>query len=153
MTDRLNDAWFLRLRKNADEVLRMRQLARTLLAQRPADRFDGLGHLLGKVLPPEPERVNTVAEALGVATALVAQLRASELDPIHMPLPVLAVLGQVLDLSEESFLELVWRDHERFVQLERGSMSRGSEGDQRESITRELRDAWLRAGMDDPAST
>lgn len=152
MTDRLNEVWFERLRRNADEVLRMRQRARALLKERPVDRFDGLGHLLGKLLPPEADRLDSFAEALGVGPALLARLRASELDPVHVPLPVLAVLGQVLDLSEESFLELVWRDHERFAPFERGATVRGTAVEaQHADIERQLRDAWARAAMDDPA--
>jgi hypothetical protein len=152
VTDRLNEVWFERLRRNADEVLRMRRHARIVLDQRPADRYDGLGHLLGKVLPPEPESVDRLAEALGVGPALLAQLRASELDPVHVPHAVLAVLGQILGLSEDSFLELVWRDHERFALLESGATVRGpAVGVEHADIERQLRDAWVRAAMDDPA--
>lgn len=154
MTDRVNEVWFERLRQNADEVLRMRKRARALLSDRPVDRFDGLGHLLGKLLPPEEDRLDSFAEALGVGPGLLAQLRASELDPVHVPLPVLALLGQLLDLSEESFLELVWRDHERFdLQVERGATVRGTPVDtEHADLERQLRDAWARAAMDDPSS-
>jgi hypothetical protein len=147
--DQLSEAWFLRLRQNADEVLRARQRAKTLLVERPPERFDGIGHLLGKVLPSDAEVVARFANALGIGSPLVAQLRASELDPIHLPFPALVVIGCVLELNEESFLDLVWRDHERFVQLERGTLSRGLSKEPGE-IKRQLREAWARAAQDDP---
>jgi hypothetical protein len=149
--DQLSEAWFLRLRQNADEVLRTRQRAKALLDQRPADRFDGIGHLLGKVLPSDDQVITRFSEALGIGSPLVAQLRASELDPVHLPLPALVLIGYVLELNEESFLELVWRDHERFVELERGTMSRGPSGEPAD-IKRQLREAWARAGEDDPTN-
>ena len=151
MSDKLSESWFRRLSQNADEVLRTRQRARAVLTERPAERFDGIGHLLGKVLPSDSEVVKRFADAMGVAWTLVAQLRASELDPVHLPPPVLVLIGNVLELNEESFLELVWRDHERFAELQQGAMARGIATEPSE-VKRTLREAWERAALDDPAN-
>jgi len=150
VNDRLGEAWFRRLCQNADEVLRTRQRARALLNDRPPEGFDGLGHLLGKVLPSDSAGVRRFADALGIECPLVVQLRASELDPIHLPHSALVLIGNALELNEDSFLELVWRDHERFAELERGAMARGGIAAEPDSIKRSLREAWQRAVLDDP---
>jgi hypothetical protein len=150
VNERLTESWFLRLCQNANEVLRIQQRSRTLLKERPAERFDGIGHLLGKVLPSDSAGVRRFADALGVPSPLVAQLRASELDPLHVPLPALVLIGNALELKEESFLELVWRDHERFAELEKGALARGIGGLESDSLKRDLRAAWERGMLDDP---
>jgi len=150
VNDRLTESWFLRLCQNANEVLRIQQRSRDLLNERPAERFDGIGHLLGKVLPSDSAGVRRFADALGIPSSLVAQLRASELDPLHLPLPALVLIGNALELNEESFLELVWRDHERFAELERGAMTRAISGSESHAVKRDLQEAWQRAMLDDP---
>ena len=152
MNEKLNEAWFLRLRRNADEVLKTRERARALLRERPADRFDGLGHLLGKVLPSDMEVVGRFADALGIGSPLVAQLRASELDPLHLPPPALVLIGNALELNQESFFDLVWRDHERFALLERGAMARSVVGADLDDARERLQKAWDRAALDDPSN-
>lgn len=147
MRQHLNEEWFQRLRRNADEVLKIQRNAEALFREQPPERFDGLGHLLGKVVPPDPQRLGKVAEALGVGDDVFARLRASELDPIHVPLPVLATLGQLLGLEEDVFLDLVLRDHTRFGHVQVRSRSPATEGVDFEAG---LRGAWTRAELDNP---
>jgi hypothetical protein len=149
---RFDEQAFDALRRDADVVATVRQRATELLAMHQATAFDGLGDMLQRVLPGDPEQLTRVARIFRFTSDQLEGLRQGDLDPGALPPEPLVALGQVLGLELHSFLTLVARDHQRFGGAQWGLNSRaparGSALNQGEMGS--LKAAWNRAALDLP---
>jgi transcriptional regulator with XRE-family HTH domain len=106
---------FHQLRRDADEVLRLRKRLPALLERRSVLSFGGFGDLLDQVLPQDTDAELRIARALHLSEGALSRLRASQMDPAVVSAPSLALLARAMGLDWESFATLVERDHARFV--------------------------------------
>jgi len=153
------------LRRDADEVSRVRQRAAKLLKGRRRSAVDGLREVLQRVLPSDAEALTRVARVLRFTTDELDGLRRGDVDPAALPREPLVTLGQLLGFELQRFLSLVARDHVRFgdrgVHVPPRVAERTVEPDARlphrgavkdHDDWRELRKAWDRAALDMPES-
>lgn len=140
------------LRRDADEVCRVRQRAAELLRTHRQMAFDGLSDVLRRVLPDDTESLTRVARILRFTKDQLDRLRWGDLDPAVLPREPLAMLGQLLGLDLESFLSLVKRDHQRFGEPELQSGARAvTRGDAEDPDDWQgVRHAWRRTALDLP---
>ena len=138
---------FHQLRRDAEEVLRLRKRLPSLVEQRSVLSFDGFGDLLDQALPQDREAELRIARALQVSENVLNRLRASQVDPATVPAPSLAALARALGLDWESFAALVERDHARFAP-ER-DMLQARAGGAAPSFLKACQAAWERENMDD----
>lgn len=147
---------FRRLLEENDELLRVQKRAAEVLSCTSLNRFEGLSHLVDEVLPHEQERIRRLARALQLHHELITSLRASMLDPIHLPVAPLTDLVRIMNLDFATFTDLLARDHARFEQskaqmLARDIRSLGVSKNEFEQAVDAFRTAWERAELDDPA--
>jgi len=149
---RFDDRAFDALRRDADEVGRVRQRAAELLKTHRVGAFDGLGDVLRRVLPDDTEALTRVARILRFTKDQLDRLRWGDLDPAVLPCEPLAMLGQLLGLELESFLSLVTRDHRRFAEpgLQSGARAVTRTDASNRDHWQGLRHAWDRAASDIP---
>jgi hypothetical protein len=153
------------LRRDADEVSRVRQRAAKLLKGRRARAGDGLRELLQRVLPSDAEALTRVARVLRFTTEELDGLRRGDVDPAALPREPLVTLGQLLGFEVQQLLYLVARDQLRFgdrgvpvpprvaerpVESDARSPHRG--GASERDDWRKFRKAWDRASLDMPES-
>lgn len=148
MASDFEDSRFLRLWRDGEEVLRLRAKAETVLQERGVQSFDGLGHLLDRILPADAEALRRIAEALRLSSGNLQRLRAGSLDPLLLPAEALAELGQATALGIEAFASLLRRDHERFASRQYDAVARGSDSGSTDNALNELRSAWERSEAD-----
>lgn len=143
---------FEALRRDADEVNRVRERAAEVLRDHRARAFDGFGDVLRLVLPEDIEVLTRVARILRLSAEQLNGLRWGDIDPVGLPREPLATLGQLVGLDLESFLFLVARDHARFGQpeLQPGARSVARPDDSDRDGSSGLRLAWGRGSMDLP---
>jgi len=142
-----SEAAFLALRRDADEVVRLRARALDVLARRRALAFSGFGDLLDHVLPMDPDGERRVARALNLPHAHLSGLRASELDPASVPSEALTALARAVGLDRDAFTVLLTRDHARFA-AERGLVGTRTL-EEKSTLIDGVATAWRRAEMDD----
>lgn len=140
------------LRRDADEVNRVRKRATEVLRAHPATTFDGFGDVLHRVLPRDPEVLARVARILRLSKEQLDGLCWGDVDPVGLPREPLATLGQLLGLDLESFLLLIARDHARFGRPE--LQPDGRSVTERDVVKQDqwssLRTAWTRRSLDSP---
>jgi hypothetical protein len=153
------------LRRDADEVSRVRQRAAKLRKGRRPSAGDGLHELLQRVLPGDAEALTRVARVLRFTPDELDGLRRGDVDPAALPGEPLVTLGQLLGFELQRFLSLVVRDHVRFGDrgvhvpprvaespVEPDARPPQGGGASERDDWRELRKAWDRASLDMPES-
>lgn len=143
---------FEALRRDANEVNRVRDRASEVLKGHRATAFDGFGDVLRRVLPEDIQVLTRVARILRLTTEQLDGLRWGDVDPVALPREPLATLGQLLGLDLESFLFLVARDHARFGRpdLQPEARSFPQPDERNRDGWSGLRLAWSRGSMDLP---
>lgn len=146
---RFDGSAFDALRRDADEVNRVRTRAMEVLVAHQATSFDGIGDVLRQVIPDDPTAIQRVARILHFSSKELDGLRWGDIDPVAVARGPLATLGLLLGLDLDVFLVLVARDHARFdgdsatPRSGRAEAQLGSVGD-------DLKAAWSRAALDSP---
>ena len=148
MSNSFDEARFRELWQDGEEVLRLRARAEAVLQESGVQSFDGLGHLLDRILPVDVEAVRRVAEALRLSTGNLQRLRAGSLDPLLLPPEALAELGQATALGIEAFAGLLRRDHARFAIRQYDAVARGTDSNSADNALNALRSAWQRSESD-----
>ena len=138
---------FQDLRRDADEVLRLRNRLPTLLGDRAILSFDGFGDLLDHVLPQDQDAVLRIARALRLSEDALYRLRASQVDPAAVPAPPLALLARTMGLDWETFAALLERDRARFAPEQ--ELLQARRGGSAPSFLHACQAAWDREAMDD----
>jgi hypothetical protein len=148
MSNTFDDARFRELWQKGEEILRLRAKAEAVLQESGFQSFDGLGHLLDRILPADVESMSRLAEALRLSTGNLQRLRAGSLDPLLLPPEALVELGQATSLSIEAFAGLLKRDHARFATRQYEAIARGNDLMASEDAMRAIRNAWQRSQSD-----
>jgi hypothetical protein len=140
------------LRRDVDEVRRLRGRVSDLLATRRSTAFDGFGDFLDRVLPTDGDHVERIGRAFRILPGQLARLRHSELDPFPL-LPSLAEFARHVGLDETTFAVLIERDHGRYSRIQEESFARGQPNVLRDEsdAASAARQAWRRVEEDDPS--
>ena len=146
---RFDSSAFEALRRDADEVNRVRTRAMELSVAHRVSSFDGIGDVLRRVIPDDPVAIERVARILHFSSQQLDGLRWGDVDPVAVPKEPLATLGQLLGLDLEVFIVLVARDHARFAGGSAAARAVNGEAPLT-GIQEDFRAAWGRAALDSP---
>jgi hypothetical protein len=143
MNSDLNIHRFRELKAQATDVLGLRQDAQMILARRSLRTFDGFGHFLDAVLGDDEQRVEALALTARLSTAMLDQLRASELDPFAASFENVAYVGFLLGIDTDEFVRLADIDHSRFARHSESVLARTGTEATRASVER-VHQLWAR---------